>query len=168
MSLFALALLLEAVSCATLSGRLAGDRRIFIEVDITPATFSDAFVILHVDGQRAGVLCPAFNPIDCSSSSGSGISRASTASTYLSIETQMQASKWNNAPHTVYASVESHFGRHMAFASAAILSGASPGTSPPSSPSYQEDADNTKTMNIVIFSKDRPSQLDLLTRSLKR
>ena len=168
LTLFPLVLLLEAVYCATLSGRLAGDRRIFIEVDIAPATFSDAFVILHVDGQRAGVMCPAFNSIDCSSSSGSGISRASTASTYLSIESQMQATEWNNAPHMVYASVESHFGRHIAFASAAMLSGVSPATSSPSLPSYEEDADHTKTMNIVIFSKDRPSQLDLLTRSLKR
>jgi hypothetical protein len=35
-------------------------------------------------------------------------------------------------------------------------------------PLNERDADSLRSMNIVIFSKDRPSQLDLLTRSLKR
>ena len=70
----------------------------------------------------------------------------------------------------VYASVESYFGRHISFAAGSVLtSGANPRVQPPLSQDFGgEDVDNSKIMNIVIFSKDRPSQLDLLTRSLKR
>ena len=162
-----LALLIPAAHCSTISGQLEGNTQIFVEVDISPATFADAFVILHVDGQRVGVLCPAFNPTDCSSSSGAGSSRTSAA-TYVSIETRLQATAWNHAPHMVYASVESFFGRHISFASASVISSANSRITHLSSALNEQDADNAKIMNIVIFSKDRPSQLDLLTRSLKR
>ncbi len=167
--LFALASLLQAACCTTITAKLTGDKRIFIEVDISPATFSDAFVTLHVDGRRAGVMCPAFSPTDCSSSSGTGASRVSSASTYLSAETQMLPSGWDR-PRMIYASVESFFGSHIAFASASasVSSAANLGTRPSTSRLFEENADNSNIMNIVIFSKDRPSQLDLLTRSLKR
>jgi hypothetical protein len=164
------AILLEAVYCATIVGKLAGDRRILIQVDISPATFKDAFVVLHVDGQHAGVMCPHFHPTDCFSSSAPDNSRSYTASTYISIDTSVLASVWNDAAHMVYASVESHFGRHLAFASSSVVSSGSKHNASPSTfmPLNERDADSLRSMNIVIFSKDRPSQLDLLTRSLKR
>ena len=165
-----LAVLLEAAYCATILGKLVGNKKISIDVDISPATFSDAFVILHVDGQRVGVLCPAFNPTDCSAAPSSSNPRTSIASTSLSIETQLLTNAWNSGAHMVYASVESYFGRHISFAAGSVLtSGANPRVQPPLSQAFgDEDVDNSKIMNIVIFSKDRPSQLDLLTRSLKR
>lgn len=166
-----LAFLLEAACCATILGKLAGDRRVFIEVDISPTTFSSAFVALYVDGQRVGVLCPGFYSTDCAAASA-GDSRASVASTHLTVETHVPANAWNEAPHRVYASVETYFGRHIAFASESVLlPGSSLGashTNTSHATSNQEVSDNSKIMNIVIFSKDRPSQLDLLTRSLKR
>jgi len=166
-----LAFLLEAACCATILGKLAGDRRVFIEVDISPTTFSSAFVALYVDGQRVGVLCPGFYSTDCAAASA-GDSRASVASTHLTVETHVPANAWNEAPHRVYASVETYFGRHIAFASGSVLlPGSSLGashTNTSHATSNQEVSDNSKIMNIVIFSKDRPSQLDLLTRSLKR
>ena len=163
-------LLCQLVHCATIVGKLAGDKRLFIEVDITPTTFKDAFVVLHVDGQHVGVMCPHFHPTDCLASPSSGNSRASIASTRISIETSALASAWNHAAHMVYASVESHFGRHLAFASAYVPSAGSTSSTMPSSfmPDDREEIDKARVMNIVIFSKDRPSQLDLLTRSLKR
>jgi hypothetical protein len=164
-----LVFLLEAAYCATILGKHAGDKRIFIEVDIAPATFSDAFVTLHIDGQRLGVLCPVFYSTDCVAAS-SGDPRASVASTHLTVETHLPANAWNHTPHMVYASVESYFGRHIAFASGSVLlPGSSLGAGAPSYTTSQEEvSDSSKIMNIVIFSKDRPSQLDLLTRSLKR
>jgi hypothetical protein len=166
-----LAFLLEAAFCATIFGKLSGDRRVFIEVDISPTTFSDAFVTLHVDGQRVGVLCPGFYSTDCAAASA-GDSRASVSSTHLTVVTHVPADAWNEAPHRLYASVETHFGRHIAFASGSVLlPGSSVGashTSTSHATSNHEVSDNSKIMNIVIFSKDRPSQLDLLTRSLKR
>lgn len=170
LSLCFLAVLLQVAYCATILGKLVGHRRILIEVDISPATFSDAFVILHVDSQRAGVLCPAFHPTDCSEAQSSGNPRTSVASTTLSIETQLPVNAWIGVAHMVYASVESHFGRHMSFASGSVLTSGTNARarSPLSEALLGEDADNSKIMNVVIFSKDRPSQLDLLTRSLKR
>ena len=167
--LFALASLLKAACCTTITAKLTGDKRVFIEVNISPATFSDAFVILYVDGQRAGVMCPAFSPSDCSASSGTGASRVTAASTSLSVETRMLPSGWDH-PRMIYAYVESFFGSHIAFASASasVLSAANLGTRPSAARLFEENADNSNMMNIVIFSKDRPSQLDLLTRSLKR
>jgi hypothetical protein len=166
----AVAVLFESVYCATIFGKLAGDKRILIEVDIFPATFKDAFVILHVDGQHAGVMCPHFHPSDCFASSTPVNSRSSKASAHISIDASALASSWNRAAHMVYATVESHFGRHLAFATAPVLPSGSKSDASPSTviPMNERDADNLRIMNIVIFSKDRPSQLDLLTRSLKR
>jgi hypothetical protein len=165
-----IAVFVEAAYCASIVGEIAGDKRLFIEVDITPATFSEAFVVLHVDGQHAGVMCPNYHPIDCFASLGPGDSRVTNASAYISVDTSVPATAWNRASHMVYASIESHFGQHLAFASAHVSSVGTDSTMIQSSiiSADQGDLDNTRIMNIVIFSKDRPSQLDLLTRSLKR
>jgi hypothetical protein len=160
------ALFLKVACCATILGKLAGDRQIFVEVDITPATFSEAFVVLHVDGHRVGVLCPSFYPSNCAEAT-SGDSRVSVASAYILLETPVPADAWNHATHMVYATTESYFGRHIAFASGSVSM--SDSNDPGKFPSFIEAGDdNSKIMNIVIFSKDRPSQLDLLSRSLKR